>query len=117
MSTIAYRELIAMAAKAAGYSICSNDERAPGAYVEINGSVTHWNPVHDDGDALRLAVHLRMPIWFDERSTTADQRKCGDHGWRVETGLYDLGGYAATRLAIVRAAADRTTEQGASQCE
>lgn len=71
-----------------------------------------WNPLHDDGDAFRLAVQLRMPIWFDERSTTADQRKCGDHGRRVETGLYDLGGYAATRLAIVRAAADRTTEQG-----
>lgn len=50
----------------------------------------HWNPLVDDGDALRLAAKLYLwePIRLAHREVSAD----------VEI-------YAATRRAIVRAAA------------
>lgn len=48
----------------------------------------YWNPLTDDGDALRLAVKLRLL----ESSWLGDM---GD----------EPGSYAATRRAIVRAAA------------
>ncbi len=56
-----YREQLALAAKAAGYTILSSDVRAEAVY--INESIPgkcgrYWNPRHDDGDALRLAVAL-----------------------------------------------------------
>ncbi|WP_395026558.1 hypothetical protein [Comamonas odontotermitis] len=90
-------ELLELAARAAGL---------PWDQWVVDGDPS-WDPLLDDGDALRLAVKLRMPLWFDtETSVIANQRNCGDSGIRVETGVNDLGGYAATRRAIVRAAAD-----------
>lgn len=64
-----------------------------------------WNPLTDDGDALRLAVKLRMDlkIEFDRIDAYAES------DYAVEY-LYDLPSpsdpYAATRRAIVRAAAE-----------
>jgi hypothetical protein len=70
---------------------------------------TDWNPITDDGDALRLAVKLGVtiytnirtayvfygnhPINADEREITATEEPGDDP-------------YAATRRAIVRAAAE-----------
>jgi len=57
------RELLELAAKAAGldYFIDGDAivERFPDGHAE-------WNPLTDDGDALRLAVKLRMSIYFHE---------------------------------------------------
>lgn len=102
------RELLELAAKAAGYEV-EFDYAGVAHNHEGSGATSwaQWNPLTDDGDALRLAVKLRIPIWFDtDMSVIANQRNCGDLGCRVETGASDLGGYAATRRAIVWAAAE-----------
>lgn len=62
-----------------------------------------WVPLHDDGDALRLAVKLGMavdcnPAGFTECILSADCTAKEDHAGDP---------MAATRLAIVRAAAAR----------
>ena len=90
------KELIELAAKAAGYDeITFTPDRDCGVWSR-NGNVKRifWNPLTDDGDALRLAVELSF---IDE----------GD--WpQVTNEIYDhCGGdwFAATRRAITRAAA------------
>ena len=89
------RELLELAAKAAG--------------IEINWfkweRLTHqWNPLVDDGDALRLAVKLR--IRFDRHTVHPFVAAfCNDVAGRFEEP--DNGDpYAATRRAITRAAAE-----------
>lgn len=77
------RELLEKAAKALGTELLLMGE--------------HWNPLEDDGDALRLAVTLGLIVetgrcWLDKRGPMygEDVLPCS---------------YAATRRAIVRAAA------------
>lgn len=60
----------------------------------------YWNPLTDDGDALRLAVALRMDITHFSESVRAD---VDGHDDCNESSGTDP--YAATRRAIVRAAA------------
>ena len=100
------RGLLERAAKAAGFgapgsgSFCWTESEYPaksgknGAlwnYVGYMDSAELWNPLTDDGDALRLAVKLNLwePVMFGRRA------EIGPDG--------DI--YAATRRAIVRAAA------------
>lgn len=87
------RELLELAAKASGEltpSWYGND-----AYFE--GVLSRWNPLIDDGDALRLAVKLKIPVFpYDDETSTGT------------TGVVakNWGGKEAnTRRAIVRAAA------------
>ena len=99
------RELLELAAKAA--------EIGPLSWIEPDGTkiVTNvrWNPLTDDGDALRLAVKLRINV---EHAETPGRKLHGVNCWPVgrgdcgymETDLSDP--YAATRRAIVRAAAE-----------
>lgn len=102
-------ELIAAAAKAAGlqHAMCweaAPENGEPYAYASIEKGV-YWRPLGDDGDALRLALTLHIEIDQVGDAITPD----GDDGKR-ETfiGPADGGGQvdlAATRRAIVRAAA------------
>lgn len=62
-------------------------------YGEIE---SEWNPLHNDGDALRLAVALNIDI-------NEAQRALHDEIGNLE---YHRDKYAATRRAIVRAAAE-----------
>ena len=57
------RELLELAAKAAGIE-CKGSEMHPkfGFYLK---SGLMWNPLTDDGDALRLAVKLNLQISYD----------------------------------------------------
>lgn len=96
------RELLELAAKAC--------DKAPGSIVVTGDgeSWRYWNPLTDDGDALRLAVKLRIKSQYHEAlgqalasvdgvieyEARADIEKCG----RDEN--------ACVRLAIVRAAAE-----------
>lgn len=69
-----------------------------------------WNPLGDDGDAMRLAVQLRIDIEFDGGKVQAwfvTPRPGWDNG-AVWQWTEPLGGdpYAATRRAIVHAAAE-----------
>lgn len=124
------RELLELAAKGAGYRTDHpwNTERLdmdpPVDALMIhntNGGLAHtaWNPLTDDGDALRLAVKLgiiariKMPrgapmvaiSFFCKAGRKTRQIVV------IEAGQPDP--YAATRRAIVRAAAEiaRTQEQ------
>lgn len=63
------RELLQLAAKAAGYDVVfvHDDKISMRRDAVINGrrqGMKHWNSITDDGDALRLAVKLFM---FDTR--------------------------------------------------
>ena len=84
--------LIELAAKAAGLHVKAASNSGRG--LKVHGNCNWWNPLTDDGDALRLAVKLSF---IDE----------GD--WpQVTSEIYDhCGGdwFAATRRAITRAAA------------
>lgn len=108
------KELLELAAKAQGWidypddSIEAGDfwhtepEKAPFDYRIYKSS---WNPLNDDGDAFRLAVKLEMDIEW-----TTDQFN-DQWVWVIINGdvLSESCGndkYAATRRAIVRAAAE-----------
>ena len=59
------RELLELAAKAAGIVVWGND--LPGdvpdmATAGLYTNLGHWNPLVDDGDALRLAVKLGLDL-------------------------------------------------------
>lgn len=89
------RELLELAAKAAGIERGAERADCGISITEQNGRhgyLPQWNPLTDDGDALRLAVKLELlgyPQFWLERSAL--------HATN------DI--YAATRRAIVRAAA------------
>ena len=51
------RELLELAAKAAGYQLGPS-----GQYIVEDGIATGWNPLEDDGDALRLALDIGIAI-------------------------------------------------------
>jgi hypothetical protein len=89
------RELLEKAAKAEGHAY---------PWLPARGGERPWNPLTDDGDALRLAVKLRLDIcrpdgnhegvcvWVDRLGDFIEEPHGTDQ-------------YAATRRAIVRAAA------------
>ena len=96
------RELLELAAKAAGIKLgwCSDGRSW------LKWPSFQWRPLEDDGDAFRLAVRLGIklelhPAWVYARAVIASQK------WReIEEGWGNSGDpYAATRRAIVRAAA------------
>lgn len=104
------RELLEYAAKAAGFKI--NKERQAerdslispentGLYI---GSIAIlWNPLIDSGDALRLAVKLEMSINHYSTTSKGNDRVAANN---APTVTYDGDPYAATRRAIVLAAAE-----------
>lgn len=106
------RELLEAAAKAAGIEVLQDPNgvwrNVTGFHPSMNifaGSA--WNPITDDGDALRLAVALRAKhvrinlgvggVCVDMRTVQADEFCPPD--------AMNFDPYAATRRAIVRAAA------------
>ena len=70
-------------------------------YLPENGNWTVWNPLTDDGDALRLAVKLGLVIDIDYNGCVGAGSASFDE--IVESVGSDP--LAATRRAIVRAAA------------
>lgn len=101
------KELLTLAAKAAGYDktrTCVDEW----FWVLTNGNDWHpWNPLTDDGDALRLAVKLNMDMRFDAFSDGAVVlTECVWKPAGMEVEYLNEDPYAATRRAIVRAAAE-----------
>lgn len=94
------RELLERAAKAAGYKVAWEG----GCETGWMAGSSWWNPLTDDGDALRLAVKLGFRIDIDRDRAWAAVIARGIHAI-LETND-DLDPYAATRRAIVRAAAE-----------
>lgn len=95
------RDLLELAAKAAGMG------RGQWDYDYVRGlghMVTPqmmWNPLTNDGEALRLAVKLHMNVAVNFSNTVAEPIE--GHSALVEHGIDPA---AATRRAIVNAAAE-----------
>lgn len=104
------RELLELAAKAIGAKYYA-DRDWPGLclsgepdilpfYVNSRGSgAIEWNPLANDGDALRLAVKLHMQVSVTTESCRAETLP------RLGVRVNDKDELSATRRAIVRAAA------------
>ena len=96
------RELLELAAKAVGMHVKAQRVDADDKFTHLvvgqkfKPEKIDWNPLTDDGDALRLAVKLGLftgPEFFHFRSL---ERFAGQ----------DADDYTANRRAIVRAAAE-----------
>lgn len=101
------RELLKLAAKAAGIEIDGWSEYK-NAYWTGDGRL--WNSITDDGDALRLAVELRMSVDTDfNGGANAGNAEIDfdepEYAYSEGTGKPDP--YAAARRAITRAAAEQ----------
>jgi len=97
------RELLKLAAKAAG--IGDVDITGRPCVIDVKYSGVHlkaWNPLTDDGDALRLAVKLNLLIQIRPRVTFVTDNE----GNQLDFRQHKDDPYAATRRAIVRAAAE-----------
>ena len=93
------KELLELAAKAAGYVPVGESEEG-NFLVSMDGNKTYgvWDPLDNDAQALRLAVKLELVV----KTGTAQDPVTG----RIEVVGEVLDPYAATRRAIVRAAAE-----------
>lgn len=92
-------ELLTLAAKAIGEQVIGVDSVG----VLLYGIQHAWNPLDDDGDALRLAVKLEMVLDLAQY----------DDGTLSRAGLHNIYSFhdktdplAATRRAIVMTAAE-----------
>ena len=121
------RELLELAAKAAGIKwLPATTEKGIelepkfGLWLVIDGEPNEyqrrrWNPLTDDGDALRLAVKLRLVVLVWAGAETVSAAKTLPDGedpspisddWQSANAHACDGIEAATRRAIVRAAAE-----------
>ena len=110
-------ELLELAAKAAGFrrDFQWNCRFLPsaGGSVLCGNSWTKWNPLEDDGDALRLAVKLKIAFFPPENdegdfavAAIAEGVLSDDGDAWIQEWVKGGDKLAATRRAIVRAAAE-----------
>ena len=93
------RELLEVAAKAAGIAVDGGAGERGGLHLSAGG---FWNPLTDDGDAFRLSVQLDIqPAFFSNVVFV------GVVGLMMPIAKEEIGDdkCAATRRAIVKAAA------------
>ena len=112
------RELLELAAKAAGYKVRWHERWGCHVHVDPHnidsppttaGQRHVWVPLNDDGDALRLAVRLNIEIHLDltvGSVVTAFMIGKLGHNTFEEVGENEDCPYRSTRRAIVRAAAE-----------
>ena len=107
------RELLERAARAAGMNVltvpwpnnpegwfwCEHSNKGAGMFL-IRDVSMFWNPLTDDGDALRLAVKLTMDLSLNTHHCIASAAT-----GHIENTAEDGDINSATRRAIVRAAA------------
>lgn len=113
------KTILEMAAVAAGVRFIKPADGYTGAFGlttcdEHQRPVRDWNPLHDDGDAFRLAMTLRISI--DHNDPAYQQRyvvaeRCGREGCyspvcAIEDDFDEKHRGIAARRAIVRAAAE-----------
>jgi hypothetical protein len=102
------KELLELAAKATGDFYQHPKHKIPeNLPVVFYLNEKRWNPLTDDGDALRLAVTCSIDVWFDdychEVGTTF---MVGEVGYNTQESWGIGGKLEATRRAITRAAAE-----------
>lgn len=109
------RELLELAAKAAGYAVEWHEvvvsRRGRFGLIEhtkkegFRLNFQRWDPLTDDGDALRLAVKLRMQVSITTESCRAETLPV------LVVGVNGKDELAATRRAIVMAAANALADK------
>ena len=101
------REMLEFAAKAAGIELRWHPDGTAYSDTRCSGYWGVWNPIADDGDAMRLMVRLRLePRFIDNsRSNGAEPSRVTLHNVAGIVVNIDGDHLAATRRAIVRAAA------------
>ena len=106
-------ELLKLAAKAAGLEPDKAEwtQRAGLVWIQHVDGIRkefRWNPIDDDGDALRLAVKLRIKFRYNEALGQALAWTGGHPDFESRANIEDCGHdeNACARLAIVRAAAE-----------
>jgi len=96
------KELLELAAKAAGITWTRDYKDGP---MKVMMPFTReWNPLTDDGDALRLAVKLGLTFHTSMTLVTVGVER--SFGYEERFDDHNGDEYAATRRAIVRAAAE-----------
>ena len=101
-------ELLTAAAKEAGINAEVHSELGLGPEglwlkgARSTDNSRYWNPLNNDGDALRLVVKLEIRLCFGANYVIAD-------GVQQPTVNNANDPYAAVRYAIVRAAAELST--------
>jgi hypothetical protein len=111
------RELLELAAKAADVKLSEfarPNELSPDGWGLVrfigHGHVAFWNPLTDDGDALRLAVKLRIHVEWVKQMGAKDashvQASPMGAGHLAVILTFDGDAFAATRRAITEASAE-----------
>lgn len=103
------KELLELAAKAAGLNVRQSQRWAETTVVQVrlgDGTLNwiRWNPLTDDGDALRLAVKLNLTCRFYSGNACAQATTPGGPSAYEDVTNND-DPLAGARLAITRAAA------------
>ena len=102
------KELLELAAKAADMRLNHAGQPTTGNYYDSADFI--WNPLTDDGDALRLAVKLGVRGYFDveiqKGSVQVTSFEPYEHTAYEEFKIRTEDPHAAVRRAIVKAAAD-----------
>ena len=99
------RELLELAAKAISLPECG--WMGPAFMYVKDNRFTDWNPLTDDGDALRLAVKLRLDmLWAEHEKSVVACNDSSNDDPVTEKVRFTHDPYSATRRAIARAAAE-----------
>ena len=104
------RDLLEKAAKVAGIDIKPHGNNKTSRDLLFTYKGQNWNPLTNDGDALRLLTKLPYrELYCSEIGATVSWRRAdgSGHGFKCDEYASEHNGdlNAATRLAIVRAAA------------
>ncbi|MDN7703314.1 hypothetical protein QZM15_33050 [Burkholderia sp. AU44665] len=92
------KEMLELAAKAA------NQERSFAGDLWSSARGCLWDPLGNDGDAIRLAMRLKLDIKHLDNGIVAENLKMQSRPYAVES--YGENPLSAVRRAIVRAAAE-----------
>ena len=108
------KKLLELAAKGAGIELSYG--KVP--YTSFDGLAKgwkDWNPLTNDGDALRLAVKLRIDVFYGPVYVVAEPVESPSLAIHVNCDDFGDDPYAATRRAIVRAAAEIERKKNETQ--
>lgn len=97
------REMLELAAKAADLhvKVASNSGRG----LKVHGNCNWWNPLTDDGDALRLAVTLGFIVDIDTEEHYTEIEFTSNYEDKSASEGHGFDATEATRRAITIAAA------------
>lgn len=109
------KQLLERAAKAAGYTFCA--DRDDNLVISSLAGWQQWNPINNDADAFRLMVDCGIDVTFNRHCLMASRydflNMCRSDPVSEE---FNNNKHAATRMAIVRAAA-QSQERAHNECD